>query len=132
MDIPPLVSPPSALNSVLVILITSIGLNLSPQVFLGSFLLALFGAALGAIWLEHASTRERSMTVLAGVFGALLVVLGHENFLPSWSVQLKALFAGLVGRYVVAFILQGAAQVVNQSATIVNSYLEKLGDSSDE
>lgn len=120
---------PSPLKAALVVMTTALGISVSPEDFLGSLLLALFGAALGAIWLEHASMRERWLTVLAGVFGALLVVIGHEAFLSSWSVQLKALAAGLVGRYLVALVLQGAKQVVGQSAAIVNHYLKKLGAS---
>ncbi len=122
---------PSPLKATLLLITASLGISVPPADFLGSVVLALFGAALGAIWLEHISARERWLSVAAGVFGALLVLIAHEDFKPDWPVQFKAIVAGLIGRYLVAFMLQGAKQVLAQSGRIVSSLL-RIRESSDD
>jgi len=76
--------------------------------------------------------RDRWLTIAAGIFSALLVVITHEHVKPDWPVQAKALLAGLIGRYLVNFVLQGAKQTTNQSTGIIRAILKKLGVKHDE
>jgi len=46
---------PLDFKSMILAFTAALGVAVSPEDFLGSLILALFGAALGAIWLERAS-----------------------------------------------------------------------------
>lgn len=118
---------PTPFKTTLLAVIAGLGVSLPVTDFLGATLLGAFAAALGAVWLDEASARERSLALAAGLLATVVVTIGHEELLPGIAVQIKAVVAGLTGRYVVAFVLRGAKEVARRTRDIADVVLQKAG-----
>lgn len=118
---------PTPFKATLLVVIAALGVSLPPPDFLGSMLLGGFAAVLGAIWLDAASKRERLLAFAAGLLATVVVTIGHEEVLPEVTVQIKAVVAGLTGRYVVAFVLRGAKEIARRTRDIADIVLQKAG-----
>ena len=71
--------------------------------------------------------RERLLAFASGLLAVIVVTIGHEELLAGTSVQIKAVVAGLVGRYAVAFVLRGAKEVARRTRQITAEVLERAG-----